>query len=88
MVPGISYDLGEVSDPYVSSGSSFQPTDSSSESETAAEEENVSFEIPKKRRRKRADKTTWKRAIVKDLRLSGKKYTNRSERRSMKRSQR
>ena len=49
MVPGTSYDLGEVSDPYVSSGSSFQPTDSSSESETAAEEENVSFEIPKKK---------------------------------------
>ena len=48
MVPGTSYDLGEVSDPYVLSGSSFQPTDISSKSETAAEEENVSFEIPKK----------------------------------------
>ncbi|CAG9830745.1 unnamed protein product [Diabrotica balteata] len=66
---------------YASSGSSYHPSEESTESENVDKnkpKDEEPNEIPKKRRRRKANKKEWKRSIVKELRISGKKYINRS----------
>lgn len=66
---------GSESDAFSHSSDSYVP---SSTTDVSSEEEQLPDTTGEKRKRKKADKSSWKRSIVKKKRLSGMKYTNRS----------
>nr|CAH7758215.1 unnamed protein product [Callosobruchus chinensis] len=61
------------SDPFASSGSSYTPSNQTSESDSEA-----TSDIPRRQRKRKANRALWKRSLVKSLRLSGQNYINRS----------
>lgn len=70
-------DNSDLFEPYADSSESYLPSNSSSEDEEIAEE-GPNEPSREKKRRKKADKTLWHRSVVKQKRLTGMKYVNRS----------
>ncbi|KAL3289967.1 hypothetical protein HHI36_023350 [Cryptolaemus montrouzieri] len=72
-------DVDYISEPYEDTSEDYIPTNSEDPNSNDEHIERGKVEISTNRKKKKGDKSSWKRTVVKNQRVRGKKYVNRSK---------
>ncbi|KAL3287135.1 hypothetical protein HHI36_001615 [Cryptolaemus montrouzieri] len=74
-------DVDNISEPYEDFSEDYVPTNSEdpSSNDEYIERENMEVSTDEEKRKMKPNKSSWNRTVVKNQRIRGKKYVNRSE---------